>query len=312
MISSIPNRYEVRPAAAGDVDQLARLFEQLDRGLGVPHDPVREFLMWRWGLPRTDLERDTRVVVADDAVIAFSLGMWRPGEGGPLILLVRVDLEHLGAGIGTLLLSWGEALSRELGAEGVRADVVDRDRRGHDLLRARGYRQVRSSFTMTKRLEPDENPGAVPAGVTIRPYGDADERALFEVHEASFADHWEFSPTTFEIFTEELQGEDWDPSLVFLAGSGGELVGHVASFAFEDEGYVGILGVLPAWRGRGIAKALLRRSFAELVSRGKAKVRLEVDAQNPHGAVALYEGVGMKVHRTYDIFDLGTTEVRRG
>lgn len=312
MTVSIPDRYELRPAAAGDVDQVVRLFEQLDRGLGVPHDPVREFLLWRWGLPRTDLERDTRVVVAGDAVIAFSLGMWRPGEKGPLILLVRVHPEHLAAGIGTLLLSWGEALSRELGAEGVRADVVDRDGAGHDLLRARGYRQVRSSFTMTKRLEPDEDPGAVPAGVTIRPYGDADERALFEVHEASFADHWGFSPTTFEIFTEELHGEDWDPSLVFLAASGGELVGHAASFAFEDEGYVGILGVPPAWRGRGIAKALLRRSFAELASRGKAKARLEVDAKNPHGAVALYEGVGMKVHRTYDIFDLGTAEVRRG
>jgi ribosomal protein S18 acetylase RimI-like enzyme len=38
------------------------------------------------------------------------------------------------------------------------------------------------------------------------------------------------------------------------------------------------------------------------------EVRLEVDAQNPHGAVALYEGVGMTALRRYDIFDLGTTE----
>jgi len=40
-----------------------------------------------------------------------------------------------------------------------------------------------------------------------------------------------------------------------------EIVGHVVSFA--GDGNVGILGVVPRWRGRGIAKALLRRAFAD-------------------------------------------------
>jgi ribosomal protein S18 acetylase RimI-like enzyme len=38
------------------------------------------------------------------------------------------------------------------------------------------------------------------------------------------------------------------------------------------------------------------------------EVRLYVDARNVHGAVALYEGVGMSVYRRYDTFDLGTRE----
>jgi ribosomal protein S18 acetylase RimI-like enzyme len=38
------------------------------------------------------------------------------------------------------------------------------------------------------------------------------------------------------------------------------------------------------------------------------EARLGVDSQNVHGAVALYEGVGMTVHRRYDIFDIGTRE----
>lgn len=307
MTVPIPNRYQVRPVEIGDLDQVVRLMDQLDRALGVPHDPVRPFLGWIWGLSSTDLGRDTRVVTQEDAVVAFGQGIWRSGAG-PLILLVRVHPDHQGHGIGTLLLAWGEELAAERGAEGVRADVVDRDEPGHDLLRARGYRQVRSSFTMTKQLDPGEDPGTAPAGVTIRPYDDADERALFDANEASFADHWGFTPSTFKIFNEELHDADWDPSLVFLADIGGEVVGHVVSFAFEEGGYVAILGVTPPWRGRGIAKALLWRSLAELASRGKPDARLEVDAQNPHGAVALYEGVGKKVHRRYDIFDLGTTE----
>lgn len=87
-----------------------------------------------------------------------------------------------------------------------------------------------------------------------------------------------------------------------------ETVGYVVSFLFETCGHVGGLGVLKEWRGRGIGKALLRRSFAEFAGRGMREARLGVDTQNVHGAVALYEGVGMSVYRRYDIFDIGTTE----
>jgi GNAT superfamily N-acetyltransferase len=61
-----------------------------------------------------------------------------------------------------------------------------------------------------------------------------------------------------------LHGEGWDPSLARLADADGEVVGFIVPFFFRTYGYVGILGVLKPWRGRGIAKALLRRSFAEL------------------------------------------------
>lgn len=285
------------------------MIEAADRALGVPPESIREELTWTWHLPTTDLERDTRIVRDADAVVAYGEATWKhPGEGGPLDLSVRVHPDHRGAGFGTLLVAWGEGLANERGSGGVRAFATDRDAAGHDLLRSRGYVHVRSAFTMRRSLEADEPPGTPPAGVTIRRYEDLDERVLFEVHEASFAEHWGFRPTSLERFNEELQGADWDPSLVFLADAGGATVGYVVAFLFEACGYVAILGVLKEWRGRGIAKALLRRSFAELASRGMREVRLNVDSQNVHGAVALYEGAGMSVYRRYDIFDLGTTE----
>ena len=55
-------------------------------------------------------------------------------------------------------------------------------------------------------------------------------------------------------------------------------------------------------------KSLLRRAFAELAARGLREVRLGVDAENPTGAVALYEDVGMSPLRVYDTFELGTPE----
>jgi mycothiol synthase len=186
--------------------------------------------------------------------------------------------------------------------------VAEADNLTRRLLTERGYVRVRSFMTMRRDLAPDEDPGTSPDGITIRRYAEADEETLHRVHEESFSDHWGFRPTSLESFNEAMHAEDWDPSLVFLADAGDRTVGHAVSFLFEPFGFVAMLGVVHEWRGRGIAKALLRRSFAELASRGKREVQLGVDARNPHGAVALYEGLGMTVHRRDDAFDLDTEE----
>jgi mycothiol synthase len=303
-----PTGYRARPATDVDLDAVVRLTKAIDASLGLPPRPSREFLRWAWQLSAMDLARDTRIVEREE-VVGFGQTVWRDEQGGgPLNLDVYVHPDHRANGIATSLLSWGEGVARERGSGGVRAEVPEGDMAGRILLRSRGYHQVRSAFTMTKTL-PDEG-DARPAldGVTIRRYVDADERALFEVHEASFADLWGFRPSTFETYNEELHAEDWDPSLVFLAEADGGVVGHVVSFLDENEGNVAMLGVIEPWRGRGIAKALLRRAFAEISTRDRTQVKLQVDAQNPHGAVALYEGVGMTVERRHDLFDLGTPE----
>jgi ribosomal protein S18 acetylase RimI-like enzyme len=61
-------------------------------------------------------------------------------------------------------------------------------------------------------------------------------------------------------------------------------------------GFVGALGVSPAYRRRGLGLALLRHAFAEFRRRGETKVGLGVDAQNPTGATRLYDRAGMHVH----------------
>jgi mycothiol synthase len=303
------SRFELGPAGERDLDDVIGVLEAADRALDLPPDPIREELTWTWHLATTDLERDTRVLRDAGAAIAYGEAIWKhPENGGPLDLSVRVHPDHRGAGIATSLMAWGEELAGERGSEGVRAFAADRDASAQELLRSRGYAHVRSAFTMRKELEAEEETRTSPAGVSVRRYEEADERVLFDVDQASFAEHWGFRPMSFESFNEELHGEDWDPTLVFLAEAEGRIVGCAVSFLFETCGWVGSLGVLKEWRGRGIGTALLRRSFAEFSGRGMREARLGVDTQNIHGAVALYEGVGMSVYRRYDIFDRGTRE----
>jgi mycothiol synthase len=308
MADDTPTGYRARAATDVDLDAIARLTAAVDASLGLPPSAIREFLRSIWDRSDTDLARDTRIIHQDEGVLGFGQAIWRKERGGPLDLLVYVHPDHRAHGIATALLSWGESLARERGSEGVRTEVPESDMTGHALLRSRGYHLVRSAFYMSKTLGDEGDIRPAPDGVTIRRYVDADERALFEVHEASFADNWGFRPSSIEAFNEELRADNWDPSLVFLAEADGAVVGHVVSVLDENEGFVAMLGVIEPWRGRGIAKALLRRTFAEFSTRDRTQVKLGVDAQNPTGAVAVYEDVGMTVERRVDIFELGTYE----
>jgi mycothiol synthase len=64
-----------------------------------------------------------------------------------------------------------------------------------------------------------------------------------------------------------------------------------------DAASVESLGVRPAWRGRGVGRALLLAAFGELQRRGIPAVELGVDLENQTGATRLYEQVGMRAVR---------------
>jgi mycothiol synthase len=59
--------------------------------------------------------------------------------------------------------------------------------------------------------------------------------------------------------------------------------------------YVKVVGTRPAWRGRGLASALLVDVLAAGGAAGKVSARLNVDASNPTGAVAIYQRAGFDV-----------------
>jgi ribosomal protein S18 acetylase RimI-like enzyme len=163
---------------------------------------------------------------------------------------------------------------------------------------AHGYRPVRHQWRMLIDLE--EAPEApAPEGIEIRTYRPGEERAIHEALEEAWADGgWLHRPRTFEEAKPQTFGrEQHDPSLCFVALDGGAVAGASLNDWKRngDWGWIGTLGVRPAYRRRGIADALLKRSFAEFFRRGEWRVALGVDAQNPTGATRLYERAGMRV-----------------
>jgi mycothiol synthase len=70
----------------------------------------------------------------------------------------------------------------------------------------------------------------------------------------------------------------------------------------EGYGYVATVGVVPEYRGRGLAKLLLRQAFADDARRGRRGTYLHVDANNTTPALGVYLSVGMHLVLAIDVW----------
>jgi mycothiol synthase len=173
------------------------------------------------------------------------------------------------------------------------------------MLRDHGLGPVRHFWHMEIDVGGRIEPGPTPNGIRIGPVDpSADLAAVHAVLDEAFADDWGYHPEPYERWSRGYTSSpSFDPTLWLIARDGGEPVATLAANVFGDQGWVAEVGVVPSHRGRGIAAALLRSSFATFAERGLRRVLLNVDAKNPTGATALYERVGMRVVKRWDLWE---------
>jgi mycothiol synthase len=300
VIPGLPSDLHARPAAVDDLEAVAALFLAWDRTLPEEPDRMEDYLEWAWGLSYVDLERDSMSLYDGERLVGFSMVRWDPAQGGPLNggWCVHPDADF--AALAGPLADWMESgIADRPGSEWIRTGASSSDQVSLGFLEARSYRKVRTSWDMARALSSREDFGPPPAGIVVRPFRPGhDELLLYEVLETAFRDHWGYEPEPFASFSSEhYETSTWDPTLALIAEIEGGAVGGLIAYELEGRDYVASVGVLQEFRGRGAAAALLRRIFAEMASRGHRRVELSVDAENPTGAVSLYEGVGMTVLR---------------
>lgn len=198
----------------------------------------------------------------------------------------------------------GEQLAGRPSAR-LRHSINAGDRAAVAMLEARRLHLIRHFWHMEIELAGPVEPGPMPDGVEIRGIVTPDD--LPDVHaviDEAFADHWGHDPEPFDGWVEEqTSSPTYDPTLWLLATDGGQPVGALNANIFGGRGWVAELGVRASHRGRGIGGALLGRSFATFADRGARRVLLNVDAENPTGATALYERMGMRVVKRWDLWE---------
>jgi mycothiol synthase len=228
------------------------------------------------------------------------------GAGWEAYAAVRAEWRH--RGIGSELARVLEARARERVPEapdGVRVTLQGWVKGNTPPLRAwaerLGYRVQRQFLRM--RIDMTEPPPAAewPAGIAPRTFVHGrDERAVFDALEEAFADHWGHLPAEFDEWVTRTRGPSFDPGLWVLAVEGDEIVGTSLGSAGPQGGWISGLGTRRAWRGRGVARAILLEHFRIYWERGIRLVQLGVDGESLTGATRLYERAGMRVVERYD------------
>jgi len=307
----LPAGYTARPPTMDDARAVYELVAACSMAEHGKIDFTLEEIRSYWEHAVADLATDAWAVFAADGRLVAEADVARRGVGG-LWLYANVHPEHLGRGLGTYLLRRAEARQRDWAAdapEGVRVtarqEVAALGGPARALLERDGYVPVRRSWRMLIEMDGPPPAPVWPAGIAVRTLiPGRDERAVYEAAEEAFADHWGHTPRGFEEYARRHFGRDgFDPSLAFLAMDGETIAGVALCRRREGAdgvmGWVDSLSVRRPYRRRGIAITLLRQAFGEFQRRGRPIVGLGVDAQNPTGAVRLYEGAGMRPIREW-------------
>jgi mycothiol synthase len=248
-------------------------------------------------------------ITADGVAAAYGLVVLMPGKETLVrsILFGGVHPDFRGKGVGRQLMRWqeGRALQQlatvDLTLPGwIMLYADDRSQRTQRLALSSGFRPARY-FTGLSRVLADPIPDlTLPAGVRIEPYRAEHSTAALEAKNAAFRDHWGSQPMTVEQWESMLGLSVFRPELSFLALAGDEVVGFLTTEVNEDDwerqgyssGYIPLVGVVREWRRKGVAPALLARAFAAFRDAGLERAALDVDSDNPTGALGLYTGMG--------------------
>lgn len=287
----------VRSGRMEDLDSTAAMLNEHARWLHGAADLIAADLRQYWESP--DVEFDSDILVAEN-------------PGGTIVGYADIGIhgEHVWLDVRATAPETLPALLEEIEARAAARKpegklmgyASDADAPLRSLYESSGYELVRHGFRM--RIELDQEPPEPewPDGYTVRTMREGEERRFYDAQMSSFADTWLFTPDPYESWTHWMvEDSAFDPTLWFVAEKGEDLAGILMGRPLENEpgvGWIRILGVVPEHRQRGIGQALLRHSFRDFAERGFKAVGLGVDAENPTGAVRVYERAGMHVERT--------------
>ena len=261
-----------------------------------------------------DPRRDLLLALVDDTVVGASETNVRTRELGPSHHVEGwVSPAFRRHGLGRALLHWAEARAREValvdGRTGERSlgSWPDEAQAGAvALYESEGYAIVRYGFMMVRDLTEPIPELPLPDGLEVRPVEPADHRRIWDADVEAFRDHWDPGERTDADFEGWFASPELDTGLWRVAWDGDEVAGSVMNFIYPAEnetlgkqrGWLDHVSVRRPWRRRGLASALIAASMRALRDVGMTDAALGVDAENPSGALRVYENLGFRRTRT--------------
>ena len=310
---------EVRLLLEDDAAALARLMSAVEAdhmtGFCLTEDEVLELMR--------DLPSASHEGAWDgDELVAYTTVMPRGVDRGEqrFVFFGDVHPARAGEGIGTLMLGRALQRAREAHAEqapGVVANYVTTAYAGNDtqadLMRSFGMSEGRHSYRMVAGYD-TVGEAEWPEDVTVTGFDRATGEELRAAHNTVFADYPDggvIDEETWRGFMVTASHVRPEQSIVVWAADG-----SVAAYLFVHEyavpvsgqpgreGYVPYLGTLPEHRGRGLASSMLTEALSRCRAAGLDRLCLDVDTENPTGALGIYRRAGFEQVGRRDFFHL--------
>lgn len=264
--------------------------------------------------PLNEPDLDTAVGYFDGDRLVACAGVLRESSAGEahwMHTFGGVHPDYRGRGIGTDILRWQQELApvihaRHFPEARLELSVVAwADNKGAlELFEHEGFTAERYFFEMHRpEGRPVDGP-RIPEGLAIETLTKDVRGPLRLVQNEVFLDHWHGSPFSEEEWEGWIGQDTMRPDLSFLLRdtANGAIAGYlVASFPeakFLETGvreiHFNLIGTARPYRGRGVASALIAHAVLESRKQGYQTASLGVDAENPSGALGVYERAGFE------------------
>ena len=223
----------------------------------------------------------------------------------PPISRAVLELESQGQPGEMELVRWGVRRAQALGAEVVHLCLPEGSPTAETLTNE-GLTLVRRYRTMVCRRK-DLPEAAMPDGFSVRQFHQGDAVSLTEVQNTAFEGSWGFSPNTLEQIKYRTGTADTSPEGILLLEHGDKTAGYcwtnITPVDGDIQGVIGMIGLSPHYRGKGIAGIILMAGMKYLQFRDVEDIRLEVDENNTP-AIRLYTWAGFEKARELHWFEL--------
>jgi len=266
-----------------------------------------EDLLTMWRRKNFDLAQDAWVILAPDETLVgyadmhYAAGLVRLNNNS------CVHPAYKNRGIEEWILQNAEDWARERVTDRpiVLRHVINADAPARvERMKQWDYDAVRQAWIM--HIDLNEQPPApkIPDGIVVRAFERGrDEYDAWMCIQEAFRDLWQHQDVPYDEWASfVLEHKAFAAELSFLAFDDIEIAGAAITLNDELGGWVQQVAVRRPWRNRGIGLALLHQVFGELYKLGVPHAGLEVDAENPSGALRLYERAGMHVYEHFTEF----------
>jgi len=182
---------------------------------------------------------------------------------------------------------------------------------------SQGATYTESIFRMRRVLSRPIPRASPPAGIRIGPWrmpDELDQVRYVQARNEAFPDE----PVSLAEWQYFLGSPQWAAGTAIAAFSGEDLLGSVTVYWDEGDnnrngravGYTEDIFVRPAWRGRGIARSLVRAAMVYLRKHDLADALLEVRAHNGE-ALRLYYSLGFDVAQETRLYALRSPQLQK-